>query len=35
MSEVNEFTKETIAAVSDKLTPGAKMCLEYLGILKS
>jgi isopentenyldiphosphate isomerase len=35
VSEVNEFTKETIAAVSDKLTPGAKMCLEYLGILKS
>lgn len=34
VSEVKEFTKETIAEVSDKLTPGAKMCLEYLGILK-
>ncbi len=34
VSEVIEFTKETIVIVSDKLTPGAKMCLEYLGILK-
>lgn len=35
VSEVKEFTKETIVIVSDKLTPGAKMCLEYLEILKS
>lgn len=34
VSEVKEYTKETIALVSDKLTPGAIMCLEYLGILK-
>lgn len=34
VSEVKEFGKETLAEVSDKLTPGAKACLEYLGILK-
>lgn len=35
VSEVLEFKKETIAHVSDKLTPGARMCLKYLKILKS
>lgn len=34
VSEVRVFTKDTILEVSDKLTPGAKACLEYLGILK-
>jgi isopentenyldiphosphate isomerase len=34
VSEVKEFSKETISLVSDKLTPGAKICLEYLGILR-
>ena len=33
VSEVRVFTKDTIAEVSDKLTPGAKTCLTYLGIL--
>ncbi len=35
VSEVKVFTKETVVGVSDKLTPGAKTCLEYLGLLGS
>ena len=34
VSEVREFTKETLSKADVKLTPGAKACLEYLGILK-
>jgi len=33
VSEVGEFSKETIVEVSDKLTPGARACLKYLKIL--
>lgn len=33
VSEVNIYNKDTIKEVSDKLTPGAKACLIYLGIL--
>jgi len=34
VSMVKEFSKESIGEVSDKLTPGAKMCLKYLKIMK-
>lgn len=33
VSQVKSFTKTTIHEVSDKLTPGARECLEYLKIL--
>lgn len=33
VSEVKVFDKNTVLTISDKLTPGAKACLEYLGIL--
>lgn len=33
VSEVGVFNKNSVLAISDKLTPGAKACLEYLGIL--
>ena len=33
VSEVKIFDRETVLQISDKLTPGAKACLEYLGIL--
>lgn len=35
VSEIREFSRETLVEVSDKLTPGAKQCLEYLGILEN
>ena len=31
--EVGVFDRKTVLEISDKLTPGAKACLEYLGIL--
>lgn len=33
VSEVREFDKSSVLTISDKLTPGARVCLEYLGIL--
>ncbi len=33
VSEVKVFDNNTVHTISDKLTPGAKACLEYLGIL--
>lgn len=33
VSEVEVFDKNTVHKIGDKLTPGAKACLEYLGIL--
>lgn len=34
VSEVKLFDRESIVEIGDKLTPGAKACLEYLEILK-
>lgn len=33
VAEVKIYNKESVAEISDKLTPGAKQCLKYLGIL--
>ncbi|MBP9670433.1 NUDIX domain-containing protein [Candidatus Woesebacteria bacterium] len=33
VSEVKIYNKESVLEISDKLTPGAKACLEYLGLI--
>lgn len=33
VSEVKIFDKHTVGEISDKLTPGAKACLEYLNLI--
>lgn len=33
VAEVKRYNKQSVKEISDKLTPGAKACLKYLGIL--